>query len=91
VFFGLDFIATVPPTVRLTAVEFGRERAPLVFGWLFVAHQMGGAMAALGAGVTRDLLASYLPAFFLAGFLCLLAAAAFTLMRKPVSVLAAAR
>ena len=90
VFFGLDFIATIPPTVRMTAQEFGRERAGLVFGWLFFAHQLGGAIAAFGAGVSRDLLSSYLPAFFLAGFLCLLAAAAFTLLRKPVCVLAAA-
>jgi predicted MFS family arabinose efflux permease len=85
VFFGLDFIATVPPTVRMTAQEFGRERAGMVFGWLFFAHQLGGAIAAFGAGVSRDLLASYLPAFFTAGAVCLLAAAAFALLRRPVA------
>src|SRR3712207_7414387 len=46
--------------------SFGRERAPLVFGWVFTAHQLGAAAAALGAGMSRDALASYLPAFYLA-------------------------
>jgi sugar phosphate permease len=74
VFYGLDWIATVPPTVKLAGQTFGRERAPLVFGWVFTAHQLGAAIAALGAGVSRDALASYLPAFYLAGAACLLAA-----------------
>ncbi|MBL6456001.1 MFS transporter [Belnapia sp. T6] len=74
VFYGLDWIATVPPTVKLAGQAFGRERAPLVFGWVFTAHQLGAATAALGAGLSRDALASYLPAFFLAGAACLLAA-----------------
>lgn len=74
VFYGLDWIATVPPTVRMTAERFGREKANLVFGWIFAGHQMGAAAAALGAGMTRSLLQSYLPAFFFAGVLCLLAA-----------------
>ena len=74
VFYGLDWVATVPPTVKLTAQAFGREKAPLVFGWIFTAHQLGAAVAALGAGISRDALASYLPAFYLAGAACLLAA-----------------
>lgn len=74
VFYGLDWIATVPPTVRLAGQAFGREKAPLVFGWVFTAHQLGAAIAALGAGVSRDALASYLPAFYLAGAACLVAA-----------------
>src|SRR5580658_1962002 len=45
VFYGLDWIATVPPTVKLAAQTFGREQAPLVFGWIFTAHQMGAAVA----------------------------------------------
>ena len=73
-FYGLDWIATVPPTVKLAGQAFGRERAPLVFGWVFTAHQLGAAVAALGAGMSRDALASYLPAFYLAGAACLLAA-----------------
>ncbi|HET6239843.1 MAG TPA: MFS transporter [Acetobacteraceae bacterium] len=82
VFYGLDWIATVPPTVKLTAQAFGREQAPLVFGWIFTAHQMGAAVAALGAGVSRDALASYLPAFAAAGVACVLAAVAVLAMRR---------
>lgn len=74
VFYGLDWIATVPPTVRLTAERFGRERANLVFGWVFAGHQLGAAVAAFGAGLSRTALQSYLPAFAAAGALCLLAA-----------------
>lgn len=72
-FYGLDWIATVPPTVRLTTQRFGPERADLVFGWIFAGHQLGAATAAFGAGLSRTLLATYLPAFFAAGALCLLA------------------
>jgi predicted MFS family arabinose efflux permease len=75
VFYGLDWVATVPPTVRLTTDNFGRERANLVFGWIFAAHQIGAATAAFGAGLSRTELSSYLPAFFAAGLLCLVAAA----------------
>src|SRR4029077_4305542 len=51
-FYGLDWIATVPPTVRLTAQRFGPERANLVFGWIFAGHQLGAASAAFGAGLS---------------------------------------
>lgn len=74
VFYGLDWIATVPPTVKLAGQAFGRERAPLVFGWVFTGHQLGAAIAALGAGLSRDALATYLPAFYIAGAACLVAA-----------------
>lgn len=74
VFYGLDWIATVPPTVKLAANSFGRDQAPLVFGWIFTAHQIGAATAALGAGLTHDALSSYLPAFFSGGVLCIVAA-----------------
>jgi predicted MFS family arabinose efflux permease len=72
-FYGLDWIATVPPTVRLTAQRFGAERANLVFGWIFTGHQLGAGTAAFGAGLSRTMLASYLPAFFAAGALCVIA------------------
>ncbi len=72
-FYGLDWIATVPPTVRLTAQRFGPERANLVFGWIFAGHQLGAAAAAFGAGLSRTVLLSYLPAFFAAGALCIIA------------------
>jgi predicted MFS family arabinose efflux permease len=74
VFYGLDWIATVPPTVKLASQHFGREKVGLVFGWIFAGHQLGAASAAFGAGLSRTSLASYLPAFFIAGALCLIAA-----------------
>nr|WP_043829929.1 MFS transporter [Roseomonas aerilata] len=74
VFYGLDWIATVPPTVKLAGQAFGRERAPMVFGWIFTGHQLGAAAAALGAGLSRDAFATYLPAFYIAGAACLVAA-----------------
>ncbi|HWL70998.1 MAG TPA: MFS transporter [Geminicoccus sp.] len=74
VFYGLDWVATVPPTVRLAADRFGKERANLVFGWIFMGHQLGAATAAYGGGAARDGFASYLPALYAAGALCILAA-----------------
>jgi len=76
VFYGLDWIATIPPTVKLTAQKFGPERANLVFGWIFAGHQIGAAFAAFAAGMSRTFLATYLPAFFAAGALCLIASLA---------------
>ena len=73
-FYGMDWIATVPPTVKLAAQEFGKERAGLIFGWVFAAHQLGAAVAAYGAGLTRTLLLTYNPALFTAGAACLVAA-----------------
>ena len=73
-FYGLDWIATVPPTVNITVKVFGRDKANLVFGWVFAGHQLGAAAAAFGAGVSRTELATYLPAFMVAGLLCILAA-----------------
>ena len=82
-FYGLDWIATVPPTVRLTAQRFGAERANLVFGWVFAGHQIGAAFAAFGAGLSRTLLATYLPAFFFAGALCVIAAVIVLAISRP--------
>ena len=73
--YGLDWIATVPPTVKLAAARFGREHASLVFGWVFAGYQLGAASAVYGAGLSRTGLATYLPAFFAAGALCIIAAA----------------
>jgi predicted MFS family arabinose efflux permease len=74
-FYGLDWIATVPPTVNVTVKVFGRGQANLVFGWVFAGHQLGAAAAALGAGLSRTELSTYLPAFMVAGALCICAAA----------------
>ena len=89
VFYGLDWIATVPPTVKLTGQTFGREKAPLIFGWIFLAHQMGSATAAFGR-LSRDALLSYLPAFFAAGVACIVASAAVLTIAKrtPEAMLA---
>jgi sugar phosphate permease len=81
-FYGMDWIATVPPTVKLAAQEFGKERAGLIFGWIFAAHQLGAATAAYGAGLTRKLLLTYNPALFAAGAACLLAALAVMAIRR---------
>jgi sugar phosphate permease len=90
-FYGLDWIATVPPTVRLSARAFGKERAGVAFGWIFAAHQLGAATAAYGAGLSRSILLSYLPAFFAAGAMCLVASAIVWLIRKnPVGAPASA-
>lgn len=80
-FYGLDWIATVPPTVKLAAARFGPEQASLVFGWVFAAHQLGAAAAAYSAGLSRSILASYTPALFAAGAACLIAAIAILLIR----------
>ena len=81
VFYGLDFIASIPPTVRLTARQFGRDQAPVVFGWIFAMHQLGAGVMALATGEFRDVFASYLPAFMAAGVICLLAALSLLLLR----------
>ncbi|HEY1736840.1 MAG TPA: MFS transporter [Methylovirgula sp.] len=73
-FYGLDWIATVPPTVRLAEQSFGKSNAALMFGWIAAVHQIGGAFAAWGAGLIRTETASYLSAFIAAGVLCLCAA-----------------
>jgi sugar phosphate permease len=83
VFYGLDWIATVPPTVRLTAERFGAEKANLTFGWIFAAHQLGAATAAFGAGAARTELATYLPALYGAGVACLGAAALALTLARP--------
>ena len=69
VFYGLDWVATVPPTVALCREAFGSERAGVVFAWVFAAHQVGAAFAAWGAGASRGAFDSYLPAFLVAGSL----------------------
>ena len=73
VFYGLDWIATVPPTLKLTAEKFGREKTGVVFGWIFAGHQLGAAAIAFTAGYIRTTYLSYLPAFLIAGSLCLVA------------------
>lgn len=83
IFYGLDWVATVPPTVKLAAENFGREKAGLVFGWVFAGHQLGAATAAFGAGWFKSDYDTYMPALQIAGVMCLLAAVAVMLLKKP--------
>jgi nitrate/nitrite transporter NarK len=76
-FYGLDWIATVPPTVRLTSEAFGRENTGVIYGWIGASHQLGASMAAFGAGAIRTMLGSYETAFWIAGVLCVMAGASF--------------
>jgi sugar phosphate permease len=73
IFYGLDWVATVPPTVALCRQHFGAD-GPIVFGWVLASHQIGAGFVALLAGVTRDQLGSYDLAWFVAGGLCAIAA-----------------
>ena len=74
VFYGLDWFATVAPTVRLIGNTFGREKAGIVYGWVFATHQLGGASAAFFGGLLRVNFGGYMEAFMVSGALCFLAA-----------------
>lgn len=85
-FYGLDWVATVPPTMALCRSAFG-NRAPVVFGWIFACHQLGAAAAATVAGTIRDNMGTYNLAFYAAAVLCLLATLGCLSIRKqPVAV-----
>ncbi|MEK6437823.1 MFS transporter [Pseudonocardia sp. T1-2H] len=81
IFYGLDWVATVPPTMALCRSAFGAS-APIVFGWVFASHQLGAAFAALVAGLVRDALGSYDAAWFGGAVLCGLAVVASLAIRK---------
>ena len=92
IFYGLDWIATVPPTVKLANLSFGERDAPIVFGWVMVGHQLGAATAAFGAGLIRSATGSYSPAFLISGAFGLIAALAIVGIRTqamPRGVMAA--
>ena len=71
IFYGLDWVATVPPTIVLCRTILGPERATVIYGWVFAAHQIGGSVAALGAALLRVKFGNYAVAFYIAGSLCL--------------------
>lgn len=81
VFYGLDWVATVPPTVALCRAHFGSEGS-IVFGWVLASHQVGAGIVALGAGLVRDHLGSYDLAWYAAGGLCAAAAVMSFLIRE---------
>jgi MFS family permease len=83
VFYGLDWIATVPPTIALANRQFGTQRGPVVYGWLFAGHQLGGALAAWLAAQTRDWTGSYQLSFVIGGALCFVAAFGVLRVRDP--------
>ena len=82
-FYGLDWIATVPPTVRLTTDVFGSRDAPVVFGWVVAGHQLGAAFAALGAGMLRSTLGTYTMATMISGGLCVVGAILVLRINRP--------
>ena len=81
--YGLDWVATVPPTVRLANQSFGEDDAPIVFGWTMAGHQLGAAVAALAAGIIREETGTYMPAFIAAGIFGLFASVAFLVAARP--------
>lgn len=89
ILFGLDWVATVPPTATLCREIYGTERGSIIFGWVFAAHMIGAAVAASASSVMREQFGNYATAWFLAGALAILAAAAaFIIPRRPRAALA---
>ena len=82
VFYGLDWIATVPPTIGLSRREFGIEKSAMMYGWIVAAHQVGAAVAAYGGGLLYKLYGTYMWAFILAGAFCILACLFVIVMKK---------
>ena len=82
VFYGLDWIATAPPTVRLTAQRFGEENVGMYFGWISSLHQLGGAGVAWSAGLLRGTTGDYQASFMISGLMCLGASIAVTFIRS---------
>ena len=72
IFYGLDWIATVPPTVMLCRQVLGPDKGAIIYGWVFAAHQIGGALAAFGAGLLRVKFGDYATAFYITGILCVI-------------------
>ena len=81
--FGLDYIATVPPTVALVADTFGRRNVGIVYGWVYFSHMFGAAILAVVAGIIRDSAGNYSAAFILAGWLAIIAGIGALTIRRP--------
>lgn len=88
-FYGLDWVATVPPTVRLVNDVFGAREAPVVFGWIVAGHQLGAAFAALLGGLLRNSLGSYTVATMISGGLCLIAAVMVLRIQRRAAIIPA--
>jgi MFS family permease len=72
IFYGLDWVATVPPTIMLCRTVLGPDRGTVIYGWVFAAHQIGGSIAAFGAALIRVKLGDYAAAFYVSGALCVI-------------------
>jgi hypothetical protein len=83
VFYGLDWVATAPPTVALCRQHFGLERSGIIFGWVFGAHMIGAGVAASVGGLIRTSTGDYAAAWFAAGLLCVIAAFAILKIPRP--------
>ncbi|MCA9838592.1 MAG: MFS transporter [Trueperaceae bacterium] len=86
VLFGLDYIATVPPTIALAADTFGRKNVGVVYGWVFAAHQVGAALSAWVAGLARDSFGDYALAFYFAGAMAILGGLMALIIRRSSQV-----
>jgi len=84
IFYGLDWVATVPPTVKLATECFGRENAGVIYGWIAAAHQLGASLAAGGAGFIRTYTGHYQSAFWISGAVCSLTGIAFLFTSKQL-------
>ena len=85
VFYGLDWIATVPPTVRLAADFFGKVNGPIIYGWVFAAHQIGSGVAAYLGGYFYEVFHSYTITFLSAGVLCIVATLFVLIIKKQAA------
>lgn len=90
IFYGLDWIATVPPTINLSRQMFGIQKSGIIYGWIFASHQVGAATAAFGGGLIYKFFNTYTWAFFLAGVFCVLASLFVMLIKKQSSAPVAA-
>jgi hypothetical protein len=72
IFYGLDWVATVPPTVLLCRQVLGPDKGAVIYGWVFAAHQIGGSIAALGAALLRVKFGDYASAFYVTGLMCVI-------------------
>lgn len=76
IFYGLDWVSTVPPTIALCRTVLGPKYGTVVYGWVFTGHQIGASVAALGAAILRVKLGDYALSFYIGGIIAILAAAA---------------
>lgn len=85
IFYGLDWVATVPPTIALCRTVLEPTKATIIYGWVFVGHQIGASFAAIGAAVLRVKFGDYALSFYLAGLLCFISAIAVLYIAKNKS------